>query len=232
MKEKTAVNKKKKVKVISIIIIVAILTLSFSIYRFSRRKASWISDEKHLERISASIQKNYIDTYGANYVGDKDGKFTDYPEVIPTAFQVYPMYDANDEMRYCLVEFEPYGYTYVRIKDSCFLFYSYKANRSLYTNARFGNNYWFPCDNTQSGYVGENDIETQTFYFNSPFAIRARSDEKYYLLKGHIPAVKRAGTFINLYTNEVVSASNSEDLTAQPYSQSVGFDDTSNAYAL
>lgn len=58
MKEKTAVNKKKKVKVISIVIIVAILVLSFSVYRFSRRKASWISDEKHLERISASIQKN------------------------------------------------------------------------------------------------------------------------------------------------------------------------------
>lgn len=142
-------------------------------------------------------------------------------------------------MEYCLVEFEPYGYTYVHIKDSCYLFYSYATNRRMYTNASFGKNYWLPCNNTQSGYVRDNDVETPTFYFNSPFAIRASSDEKYYLLEysldnieAYIPAVKRDGEFINIYTNKVLDVENGEILTPQPYVQTIRFWDNIIWHAL
>ena len=34
-----------------------------------------------------------------------------------TGFQVFPLYDEADEIKYFLVEFEPYGFLYIRINE-------------------------------------------------------------------------------------------------------------------
>lgn len=226
MKEKTAVNKKKKVKrkIICIVLIISILTLSVLV--FGRRKASWISDERHIERISERIQKQFIDD-GIRMIGTYN---TSKPEselnrnIHPTAFKVAPLYNEHDKMKYCLVEFEPYDYVYIKIEDDRKLVSVYEIGTSMYVLARLVY-FWSPC--TVDTDTGDVDIDKETIYVNSPFMIRAQDSERYYLLEfenSYIPAVKRNGKFINLYTNEeLLTNSQGEWLGNQPCSQTIKF---------
>ncbi len=135
--KKDAETKRKRKKVRKIIwktigIVLIFTVLVGYVYLTGVRKASWISDERHLERIAERIQKKYID--GDETVG--------YPAVKPTSFKITPVYNQNDEMEFCLVEFEPYGFKYVRIRDNTDLSSVYGMG-TMYTTNRGGGT-WTP----------------------------------------------------------------------------------------
>ena len=71
-----------------------------------KTKAEQFTVEEHIERISKRVEKRYFGK-------DSEYEFTDY--------EVFPLYDQNDEFaNYCVVEFEPYGYVYVDVTDENF----------------------------------------------------------------------------------------------------------------
>lgn len=125
--KKDAESKKKRKKIRKIVwktigMVLIVTVLAGWIYLNGVRKASWISDERHLERIAERIQKKYID--GDETVG--------YPAVKPTSFKITPAYNEKEEMMYCLVEFEPYGFKYVKIQDNTRLSSAYGMS-TMYT---------------------------------------------------------------------------------------------------
>ena len=81
--------------------------------------SSIYSDAAHLRRIARRVEKRYM------------GKDSEY-----TSFELYKIYNENDEFKYVLVEFEPYGFVYVQINPCSFIY-----GCSMYT--RYDSSCWF-----------------------------------------------------------------------------------------
>ena len=165
-----------------------------------------------MQRISERIQKRYID-------GDKkirNFKVSSNEEdafMKPTGFEVYPLYDNNDELKYCVVEFHPYGYQGIWIRDEYLKALTWIGlGVSMYSlSHRFG--VWKPCsiDKETGEIVFETENGAEKVCYHSPFTERGVLDEKKYLIRCKekdnnnewlIPAVKRNGKYLNLYSNE------------------------------
>ena len=76
--------------------------------------------EEHYERVSKIIEKNYI----------KKGKADSY--------ELYPVYDINDEFLYFGIDFYPKGFCFVKIEDKNIGFINrtmYKANTDPLCNS-------------------------------------------------------------------------------------------------
>ena len=171
--------------------------------------SSIYSDAAHLRRIARRVEKRYM------------GKDSEY-----TSFELYKIYNENDEFKYVLVEFEPYGYTIVKIEKEAIIF---NFPKGLYT--RFDGDDWFRyiwVDNSEnlevkqyfynSKGIGEgisNFRRVQQYEYNvdgslkvyneSPYKVANVLNEKLYLLdvmiessKERIIAVKRGDKFLNL----------------------------------
>lgn len=90
-----------KVFAIIFLVTVVIVVVYTAVTKIRIKKEAY-SEEQHIQRISRIIEKSYIN--------DETG-YTDY--------EVYPLYNENDEFVYiCLVEFAPYGFIYVPIYDA------------------------------------------------------------------------------------------------------------------
>ncbi len=80
--------------------ILMFILISFSFFNlFGCEKKNL--EEKHATRIEKRIQKQYI---------EESGEFT--------SFDLYPLYDENDKLKYFLVEFEPCGFLYIEIRTN------------------------------------------------------------------------------------------------------------------
>lgn len=91
-----------------------IITLSLFMFSGCNKSHRNFTEEVHIQRISERIQARYIDGDERLRPYDKptdDGEI--YPKVKATDFTVHPLYDENDELRYFLVEFQPFGYIYM-----------------------------------------------------------------------------------------------------------------------
>ena len=94
-------------KIVKTVCWVTILCLAIQLvaFLFHKQRSDGFTVEQHIDRISETVEKNYL---------KKDSFYSSY--------RVKPLYDENDAFAdYCIVEFEPYGYLYVKIWDtSCF----------------------------------------------------------------------------------------------------------------
>lgn len=189
------------------------------------KKANDFSEEEHLQRVTEWIQARYIHGDERLRPYDKpndDGKI--YPKVKATDFAVYPIYDENDDLRYFLVEFDPFGYLYVRIRNEQLKGFSWLgASTSMYMLSSIaGEPAWTPytidiANSTDEIWEIDENGE-KIVYAQSPFSVRGIKDEKRYLLNfdGYIPAVKREGKFINLISNSEFQVLDGQITEKQP----------------
>ena len=139
------------------------------------------------------------------------------------SFEVYPLYNENEELTHFLVEFEPYGFMFVTlIKDgqtSIFLGH----DRGMYLT-EFHLKAWSPYIpvETENGY-GPKDYEyildengERIYYNSSPFKVKEKLNEKKYMLKAattrsvFVCAVKRGDKYINLMNDVEVDVANGD----------------------
>lgn len=153
-----------------------------------------LDDEGHYDKIKKIIEEKYLtQTYGF------------------TSFELYNVYNENDEPEYYLAEFEPFGYLYIKVNER-----SYPGNGSIYsTSHEF---YWTPYkvvsygsgDTAKHRYVYQyNELGEKIIYNRSHFKVANVTNERMYLLRvggdsleGLIPAIKNGNKYINLVSME------------------------------
>ncbi|MFA6867005.1 MAG: hypothetical protein WCR54_05765 [Clostridia bacterium] len=192
---------KKKIIVWSLIFVILFSLIIIAVYP---QKASKYTEEEHLQRVSERIEKRFI---------------TDETEY--TGFEVYPLYNENDELNYILVEFEPYGYLYVLLRDEQLKAFSFLgASTSMYKLSNLSaNRCWSPytIDESNSQPYPDNDKcytvddnEKRIIYNRSPFYIAGIENEHRYLLHeseskaDYVPAVKIGENYKNLISMDEV----------------------------
>ena len=164
-------------------------------------KANKYTEAEHIQRITERIKSRYIDGNERLRPYDKpvdDGVI--YPKVKATGFEVYPLYDENDAMRYALVEFEPFGFVFVHIRDEQLKGFSWLgASTSMYM-----------LSSVEGEPASRND-------YRSPFYNALDENEKMYLINidGYIPAKKTNGLFVNLLSNTEFEVKDGELSNAQ-----------------
>jgi len=182
---------KKKTIILCVVLAVVIALLAILGVRIAKRSSWGYTEEQHLQKISELVEKRYMS-------GDYD--FTSY--------EITPLYDKNEKLHYCVVDFEPYGFVWVRINDFAFL-------KSLYTRdeefiSRDWSRYEY-IDTTKSldsdkNKKWETDESGERIYYKvSPYKAAGVKDEKRYLITikqesyyTTIPAVKHGDKFLNL----------------------------------
>ncbi len=183
-------SKKKRI-VLCVVLAVVIALLAILGVRIVKRSSWGYTEEQHLQKISELVEKRYM-----------SGKY-DF-----TSYEITPLYDKNEKLHYCVVDFEPYGFVWVKINDFAFL-------KSLYTRdeefiSRDWSRYEY-IDTTKSldsdkNKKWETDESGERIYYKvSPYKAAGVKDEKRYLITikqesyyTTIPAVKHGDKFLNL----------------------------------
>ena len=223
---------KTKIKKVVLLVIVLILIGGILALIFSNRKASDFTEAEHLERVRQRIQKEYID--GNAMIREYDApkeKLNAFTKA--TAFEVYPIYTEKDELKYCLVELEPYGFLYVKIRDEQLKPFSFLgASTSMYLRSSVeGEPAWTPCDidkETEAAIWEKDEAGENVKLYHSPFFKNGvQKDERRYFIPYNdngsvclIPSIKRNSTFYNLYSIEECEIRYGQP---QPISGSVSF---------
>lgn len=90
--------------------IAAVAIMLFGIFGLTgcTKKASKYTEAEHIQRVTERIEKRFMTS-----------------EYEYTGFEVYPLYNEDDELKYLLVKFTPQKYVYVSIRDE-------KLGRSMY----------------------------------------------------------------------------------------------------
>ena len=194
-------------KIICFILICVILISVGIIGCGCKKKAASFSEEEHIQRISERIDKQ-LDTW--TYA---DGKKYE-------GYKVYPLYDENEELKHFLVEFEPCGFTFIRLDDEQSKIYScIGVNTSMYRRSTFYGEMrtWSPYihdktlsqpyPDTEKKWIQDENGE-QIYYKRSPYYVTQNSNNKKYLLESGdsgymICAVKQDGVFVNLISNSL-----------------------------
>ena len=185
------------------------------------KKVDDFSVEEHIQRITERIET------GKSYWW--------YPtEETYEDFEVYPLYDKNEELKYFLVEFEPYGFVFISVQDEPLIFTSFLcAHQSMYVLSPdiYGpDNPWTPyvrnensppLPSLKEGWSGNGNGDLildengeMIIYDKSPYFVTGNINEKKYLLQTDcsyefIFAVKENGKFINLISG--LELDNSEE---------------------
>ena len=213
--EEVVSKKNKRLKIFGIVLLTLILDFVFDLWfiiYFEPRDPRVFSDEEHIERISEKIKSKYIDKENSKY----------------TSFEIYPVYNNNDELEYAVIDFQPEGFTYVIISeegffnDDRFLSKFNLLSTSMYDICSgYMDLTWRACSIDPDKKDEENLLKKimykdEKIYKNSPYYINNITDEKRYLIsvkryynkeRGDtetilIPCVIRDGEYLNLYSNE------------------------------
>lgn len=170
-----------------------------------RRKASSFTEEEHIQRIRERVEEK-IDKFSFAY-GDKC-----------EGFEVYPLYNENEELKYCLIEFQPCGFTFVMILDERPLWIScVGASTSMYAHGTL-----YGVKGKLSPLIEKEGewLEPFTYangesiyYERSPYFSTGNINERKYFLQiekqpYYICAVKKEGKLVN-----VISGGEVIDLT-------------------
>ena len=191
--------------------------------------ASRYSEEKHKERISKLVKKRYM-TEESEY----------------TSFEVYPLYNEYDELKFFVVEFEPYGYVYVKINE--------KSNSllglSMYMRGDCESQEWFryEVDENSEAHITDKygyewiykhrrlteiqDDGEPVKYKDSHFKVAETGNERRYFIEieclpslgsdeGFVPAVKRGEKYLNLVSMQEFVMSNGEEDNAEHKRQAI-----------
>ncbi len=188
---------KKKINVKKIIRITILLIILITIPTTIMCRSSCMYSEKgHYRRIQKRIEERFIET----------GVHKEY--------ELYPLYDEEDKLRYFVVDF-PTNYHIIRINKydlGC-------LGVSMYT--LFETDPWqrYVLENGEKVYEKDKD-GNDIFYKQSPYKIAGIKDEKKYLIEvsqgsssSYVPAVKRGDKYLNLISmkeEEIVLKSNEQ----------------------
>ena len=156
-------------------------------------KAKYYTVEEHTQRVRERMEKRMEDPYYESFTG----------------FEVYPLYDVNDKLGFFLIELEPYGFSFVLIRDEHWQLFSWS---SMYLIDKcYEHKTWSPytVDETNSqpepdtGKIWMVDENNEKICYNrSPYYVTNNMNEKKYLLYigngWYIFAVKSGEKFINL----------------------------------
>lgn len=182
----------KKRRKIFFITVINLILVSFCMLGCSK-KANKYSESEHIQRISNRIEKKFI-TENSIY----------------TSFSVYPLYSQNDELDYFVVEFEPCGFVYVKLREEephIFSFFGFRTSMyslSSLESEHSWSKYVFDESNDQPLYeLDEN--EERIYYTNSPYRVANMEDNRMYLLSDDnnsnscfVPAIKVNDKYLNL----------------------------------
>ena len=170
--------------------------------------------EEHIQRISDRIRA-------------KDFTSSIYHGLTYEDFEVYPVYDENEKLNHYLIEFEPYGFTfvYVREKPSLLTTIIHKPSMYYLQEVYNENHLWSPyvVNEPKEDYNLYDDIQwlldengERIYYAKSPYYVTNNINEKKYLLHAgggyDICAVKKDGNFINLISGQTINDIREEDL--------------------
>ena len=186
-------------------IIICSLILNFA---SCAKKADSFTVEEHVQRITERLMKRF---------NNED----DWLFINETGFNVYPLYDQNDKVNYCLVEVEPEGFMFVRILDERKKIYScFGISTSMYrvSGIHDKDHTWSPYikdvtdsqdppDRDKIWILDENG--ERIYYSRSPYYVTGNITEKMYFLELDnsikVCAIKKDGEFINLVSCEKFS---------------------------
>lgn len=184
---------KKKTIILCVVLAVVIALLAILGVRIIKGSSWAYTEEQHLQRISKLVEKRYMS-------GDYDYM----------SYEVFPLYDQNEEMHYCVVEFKPHGFVWVKINERNL---NYRGLNGMYSRRETDewSRYEY-IDTTQTSSYEKNkkwetDESGKRIYYNvSPYKAADIKDEKRYFLtikqgeynESLIPAVKRGDKFLNL----------------------------------
>lgn len=187
----TKTKSKKKTIILCVVLAIVIALLAVLGVRIIKGSSWAYTEEQHLQRINELVEKRYM------------GEKSEY-----TSYEVFPLYDQNEKMKYCIVEFEPYGFVWVKINDNDF-------NYGMYSRREMDKNGWSRyeyIDTTQTS-SSEDNIKWETdegkeriYYKESPYKVAGISDERRYVVTiiqaihypSTVPAVKRGDKYLNL----------------------------------
>ena len=173
-------------------VIICLLCLFSYCFLFGYDLVSQYTIEEHVQRITERISKkdfSWVLTY--------------------ESFEVYPLYDLNEQVNVCLVEFEPSGFVFVHLRDEPQLLCNVTgAGTSMYKRSDFycaGQSSWSPYivdDNYEKHYFLD-ERGWEFIYYKSPYRVAQVLDEKKYLIEtddhgSYICAIKKGGEYINL----------------------------------
>ena len=190
---------KKKIVILCVVLAVVIALLAILGVRIIKGSSWAYTEEQHLQRISKLVEKRYM------------GEKSEY-----TSYEVFPLYDQNEKMKYCIVEFEPYGFVWVKINDNDFIFSMYSRGEMIkgegWSRYKLANKVENYSDLKESDFIYEKDESGNIIYHKeSPYKVGKVGEERRYLLTikksgdRHtvtIPAVKRDGKFIDLVSTD------------------------------
>ena len=175
--EKKKINVKKIIRITILLII--LITIPTTIMC---RSSCMYSEKGHYRRIQKRIEERFITT----------GLYEEY--------ELYPLYDEEDKLRYFVVEFSPTDYRVISINK-----YDFGClGASMYS--LFETNPWqrYVLDNGEKIYEKDKD-GNDIFYNQSPYKVAGIKDEKRYLINVkqdsnpfYVPAVKRGDKYLNL----------------------------------
>ncbi|MBE5753242.1 MAG: hypothetical protein E7343_04160 [Clostridiales bacterium] len=134
-------------------------------------------------------------------------------------FEVYPLYNEKEEVKYFLIEFEPYGFMFVAVREIQPSLGTIIFKHSMYilSSLHSENHPWSPyvVDEAKGdAYHPEarewllDDKGDKIYYAKSPYYITNNIEEKKYLFVmrsgGFILAIKKENCFINLISGEKI----------------------------
>ena len=118
--EKKKISREQLAKII-ILGIVGLLVLTIIILSVCGEKPSQFTEEEHIARISKKIDKKIKKKFSNDrYTFEYD------------SFEVYPLYNLNEELEYFLVEFEPSSFMFIHMRDKYKYIYYFIGVKSMY----------------------------------------------------------------------------------------------------
>ena len=192
--------------------------------------ASMYSEEQHLARVERRIRRRLPKIkYGTDIEGEIiytsiNGEWRPkYSLCEYEGFEVYPLYDQNEELNFILVEFEPYGFAFILI---------IKLDMNLFAQILGGTMYFADAEQEWSPYNYEatpngneriyeyDENGEQIIYKKSPYYITGNMDKRKYLLRTEnslfVCAIKEGDKYVNLINGKKIDIQNGDLEKLQP----------------
>ena len=204
---------KKTKRIVRIIILSFVVVLIAGIiYALTPDKIENYSEEEHAQIIREKIDKKYP---------DKKIEF-DEETISYNSYKIYPLYNEKDKLTHFIIEYEPYGFNIVLVRDGLRIL----GGVSYFGSSFFGlgKNQWSPyiVDTTNSQSKLDEDKKwildengERIYHKRSPYFVTGNINERKYLIEkfphDYIFAVKKDGQFINLVSGEKFDCVNVEN---------------------